>query len=222
MNGVGKLALTGVAALLVPLLTWRPTSAGPLGGASASGRQADAAVAQAGTAAGTAPRPASSHPRAGDKAPAFSLKAVDSGEMKTLAGALGEGQPRGVLVVFLSCKCPYAAQARQPLGELFKKYGTQVKFVGINANQNEAWDDIKADAALSFPFPMLRDEGSAVADQYGAERTPEAFLIDPSGVIRYHGGVADLGAALGELTAGKTVAKPEAKAFGCTIKRKSS
>jgi len=218
MNGVRKLALTGAAALLI----WLATSAEPLRAASPPGGEVGAGGAQAAASAGGATRSGTSRPRAGDRAPAFSLKAIDSGETRTLAATLGEGQPRGVLVVFLSCKCPYAAQARQPLGELFKKYGAQVKFVGINANQNESWDDIKADAALSFPFPMLRDEGSTVAEQYGAERTPEAFLVDASGVIRYHGGVADLGAALGELTAGKTVAKPEAKAFGCTIKRKSS
>jgi len=214
MNGVRRLALTGAAVLLAPLLTLLAPAAGPLWAASPAAREAGAP--------GEPAPVATSRPRAGDKAPTFSLKAVDTGEAKTLEGALAEGKPRGVLVVFLSCKCPYAAQARQPLGDLFKKFGGQVKFVGINANQNESWDDIKADAALSFPFPMLRDEGSKVADQYGAERTPEAFLVDASGVIRYHGGVADLGAALGELTAGKAVAKPEAKAFGCTIKRKSS
>ena len=124
--------------------------------------------------------------------------------------------------MFLSCKCPYAAQARQPLGELFKTYGSKITFVGINANQNETLDDIKADASLSFPFPILRDDGARVAEQYGAERTPEVFLIDASGVVRYHGGVADLRAALGEMTEGRAVAKPEAKAFGCTIKRKAS
>jgi len=219
MNGVRKLALTGAAALLVPLLGSPSTWAGPVGAAAPAGREVGTPPVAAG--AGT-PSSGSSRPRAGAKAPAFALKAVDSGETKTLEGVLAEGKPRGVLVVFLSCKCPYAAQARQPLGDLFKKFGGQVKFVGINANQNESWEDIKADAALSFPFPMLRDEGSSVADQYGAERTPEAFLVDASGIIRYHGGVADLGAALGELTAGKTVAKPESKAFGCTIKRKSS
>ena len=223
MNGVRRLALTGAAALLVPLLTLLPMAAGPLWAAGPPDREAGPSVREASpSSAPAAPSPAASRPRAGDKAPTFSLKAIDTGEAKTLEGALAEGKPRGVLVVFLSCKCPYAAQARQPLGELFKKFGGQVKFVGINANQNESWDDIKADAALSFPFPMLRDEGSTVAEQYGAERTPEAFLVDAGGVIRYHGGVADLGPALGELTAGKTVAKPEAKAFGCTIKRKSS
>jgi peroxiredoxin len=161
-------------------------------------------------------------PRAGDRAPPFALKSVDTSEPKALERLLKEGAPRGVAVVFLSCKCPYTAQARQPLGELFKTFGSKVTFVGINANQNEALDDIKADASLSYPFPMLRDDGAKVADQYGAERTPEVFLIDPAGVIRYHGGVADLGAALGELTKGRPVVKPEAKAFGCTIKRKAS
>jgi peroxiredoxin len=170
---------------------------------------------------GSTARPgAVARPRAGDKAPRFTLKAVDSGETRSLERLLEDGSPRGVAVVFLSCKCPYAAQARQPLGELFKTYGGKVTFVGVNANQNETLDDIKADAALSFPFPMLRDDGSKVADLYGAERTPEAFLIDAKGVIRYHGGVAELGAALGELTEGRAIAKAEAKAFGCTIKRK--
>lgn len=173
----------------------------------------------AGSVARAAPAPA--RPRAGDKAPHFTLKTVDKGEAKSLDGLLKDGAPRGVVVVFLSCKCPYAAQARDPLGALFKTYGTKVTFVGVNANQNESLDDIKADAALSFPFPMLRDEGAKVADLYGAERTPEAFLIDAAGVIRYHGAVAELGAALGDLTAGRPVAKSEIKAFGCTIKRKS-
>lgn len=158
-------------------------------------------------------------PRTGDKAPGFTLKTVDKGEARTLESF---GKPRGIkgtALVFLSCKCPYVVQARAPLAELVKQYGAKVAFVGVNANQNEKADDIKSDAALNFPFPMLRDEGSKVADQYAAERTPEVFLIDDDGVIRYHGGVGELGAALAELTAGKPVTKGESKAFGCTIKR---
>jgi peroxiredoxin len=202
LGPIARVALLGVAVTGAHRLPGEP-----------SARAAPATAASAEPARG---------PRAGDKAPRFTLKAVDGSEPKALDRLLKEGAPRAVAVVFLSCKCPYAAQARQPLGELFKTYGSKVTFVGINANQNETLDDIKADAALSFPFPMLRDDGAKVADQYGAERTPEAFLIDASGVIRYHGGVADLGAALGELTGGRAVAKPEAKAFGCTIKRKAS
>jgi peroxiredoxin len=171
-------------------------------------------------AGGHATAPAS-RPRVGDKAPAFVLKSVDKNEPKALADLLKEGEGRGVVLTFLCAKCPYVAQARQPLGDLFRSFGSKVNFVGVNANQNENADDIKADAAASFPFPMLRDEGAKVADLFAAERTPEVFLIDASGIIRYHGGVAELGAALGDFTAGRPVAKAEVKAFGCTIKRKS-
>jgi peroxiredoxin len=166
------------------------------------------------------PAPAVTGPRAGALAPAFSLVAVDSGQPRALESFTKAKGTKGAVVLFLSCKCPYVAQARAPLAELHKQYGDKVSFVGLNANQNEKAPDIKADAALSFPFPILRDEGSKVADLYGAERTPEAFVIDPSGVIRYHGGVADLGPAIQQLIAGTAVAKPESKAFGCTIKRK--
>jgi len=163
---------------------------------------------------------AGARPRAGDRAPPFTLTTVDKGEARTLEALEKQGPTHGVVMVFLSSKCPYVAQARQPLAELFRSYGSKVAFVGVNANQNESAEDIKADAAANFPFPMLRDEGANVAELYAAERTPEAFLIDKEGVIRYHGGVAELGAALADFTAGHAVAKAESKAFGCTIKRK--
>jgi peroxiredoxin len=164
--------------------------------------------------------PAVAPPRVGMRAPAFALPSVDSGQPRALESFTKAKGGKGAVVLFLSCKCPYVAQARGPLAELHKQYGDKVSFVGLNANQNEKSDDIKADAALSFQFPILRDDGSKVADLYGAERTPEAFVIDPTGVIRYHGGVADLGPALSQLVAGAPIAKPESKAFGCTIKRK--
>ncbi|HEX2660377.1 MAG TPA: hypothetical protein VHU40_18985, partial [Polyangia bacterium] len=67
-------------------------------------------------------RAAATRPRAGDKAPAFVLKTVDKGEPKALADLLREkeGAGRGVVLAFLSAECPYVAQARQPLGELFR------------------------------------------------------------------------------------------------------
>jgi len=163
---------------------------------------------------------ATTGPRAGDKAPAFSLRSVDSGQPRALDSFTRAKGVKGAVVLFLSCKCPYVAQARAPIAALFQQYGGQVAFVGLNANQNEKPDDIKTDAVQSFGFPMLRDEGSKVADLYGAERTPEAFVVDAGGVIRYHGGVGDLGPALAQLVTGTPIAKPESKAFGCTIKRR--
>jgi peroxiredoxin len=160
-------------------------------------------------------------PRAGDRAPTFTLKTVDKGEPRSLDGLVRGPGTRGVVLVFLSSRCPYVAQAREGLGELVKKYADRISFLGVNANQNEPADDVKADAIARFAFPVLRDEGAKIADLYAAERTPEVFLIDSKGIIRYHGGVADLDAALDDLAAGRDIARPEAKAFGCTIKRKA-
>ena len=171
------------------------------------------------TAPATPPSPAA-RPRVGDQAPAFVLKTIDKADPRSLNDLIHAPDRRGAVLVFVSARCPYVAQARQPLGDLFRQYGGTVTFAGLNSNQNESADDVKNDAAYNFPFSILRDQGSKVADLYGAERTPEVFLIDAKGVIRYHGGVADLGAALGDFTAGRTVAKSEAKAFGCTIKRR--
>jgi len=164
------------------------------------------------------PTPAA--PRAGDKAPAFTLKAVDSGQPRTLDSFAKAKGLSGAVLLFLSCRCPYVAQARARIAELVKQYGDKVAFVGLNANQNEPVADIKADAAQSFAFPVLRDDGSKVADLYGAQRTPETFVVGPNGLIRYHGGVDDLGPALAQLVAGQAVTKFESKSFGCTIKRK--
>src|SRR5262245_13994217 len=72
-------------------------------------------------------------PRAGDKAPDFSLKTIDKGEARTLASFTKASGMKGAVVVFLSCKCPYVAQARAPLAELAKQYGGKVAFVGLNA-----------------------------------------------------------------------------------------
>src|SRR5215831_18723614 len=89
-------------------------------------------------------------PQPGEKAPAFTLKTVDKGDARTLESFTKTKGGKGAVVVFLSCKCPYVAQARAPLAELVKQYGGKVSFVGLNANQNEKADDVRSDAALNF------------------------------------------------------------------------
>ncbi len=78
-----------------------------------------------------------------------------------------------------------------------------------------------------MPFPVLKDFDQKVADAFGAERTPEAFLLDANRVIRYHGriddqygvGVSrdkptrrDLKEALDELLAGQPITTPQTEA----------
>ena len=106
-----------------------------------------------------------------------------------------------------------------------------VKFVFINANRTEPTPDVAAHAqAHHFGFTVFKDESNIVADKFGATVTPEAYVMDSTGVIRYHGSIDDsqnvsrvsaqrLRSALDAVLAGKEPPQTESKAFGCTIKR---
>src|SRR5581483_344671 len=101
-----------------------------------------------------------------------------------------------------------------------------------NANATESAADVEAHAkAHGFPFALYKDAAGAAADLFGAQVTPETFVIDRNGVLRYHGYVDDsvqearvhnqgLRQALDAVLAGKDVPMAHTKAFGCTIKRR--
>jgi peroxiredoxin len=84
-----------------------------------------------------------------------------------------------------------------------------------------------------YPFPYLFDETQAIAKAYGATRTPEVYLLDPSFTVVYSGRIddnteakdvkeRDLTKAIDHLLAGNAGAidPKTTKAFGCTIKWK--
>jgi hypothetical protein len=81
---------------------------------------------------------------------------------------------------------------------------------------------------------LLKDEQNVVADAYGAERTPEVFVLDETRAVRYHGRIdgqyepglqktnnprSDLKLALDELLEGKDVSVASTEAVGCHIGR---
>jgi hypothetical protein len=83
---------------------------------------------------------------------------------------------------------------------------------------------------VGFPFPVCKDPDNLVADRFNAQVTPESYVMDSAGILRYHGSIDDnmnesrvhvqrLRAALDALLGGKLVQATETKAFGCTIKR---
>jgi peroxiredoxin len=140
------------------------------------------------------------------------------------------------VVVFMGTECPVAKLYGPRLSELANEYASKgVKFVGISSNQQDSIT-VLTDYAREhkIPFPILKDVGNGVADQFGAIRTPEAFVLDPQRVIRYWGRIddqygvgysrpkaehRDLAAALDELLAGKPVSTPVTDASGCFIGR---
>ncbi|WP_017663255.1 thioredoxin family protein [Baaleninema simplex] len=131
----------------------------------------------------------------GNYAPDFELPGT-RGEVHHLARYL-DTHP-AVVVVFLGNTCPHSRTYFERLKQLQTDYrDRRVTLIGINANdseqsQGDRFDDMKAlveDTRLNFPY--LRDVTQEVAQSFGASVTPEAFLVDRNGVVRYHGCIDD-------------------------------
>jgi len=166
----------------------------------------------------------------GQKAADFSLRASDGSTVK-LSGLQG----KTVVLIFISTRCPYSRAFAKPMAEIASEYKSKgILFYGINSNNNEPVEEVAQHAKQNFPFPVLKDAQSSVAKDYDAQVTPEAFVIDASGIIRYHGAVGnssdpttdpsransqELRAALDEVLAKKQITRAKTKAFGCSIKR---
>jgi peroxiredoxin len=164
----------------------------------------------------------------GKEAPSFSLKDADGKEH-----SLGDYRKRKFTVVmFIATQCPISNAYNERMVALDKDYASKdVAFVGINSNKQESIDEIKEHSAKhGFTFDVLKDWNNVVADAYGAQFTPEIFVLDGKGILRYHGRIDDsrnpdnitthdLRETLDALLAGKAAPRPETKAFGCTIKR---
>jgi peroxiredoxin len=169
-------------------------------------------------------------PSIGAPAPMFQLTTIDG---KPFSLAEAEKSHKLVVVIFIATQCPYSNAYNDRMRDMAKNYaGKDVLLVGINSNDTEPADEVRAHARKhGFDFPVMKDPGNRVADAYDARRTPEVFVIDSSGILRYHGRIdenyedpskvssPDLKNALNSLLAGQPVAKAETKAFGCTIKR---
>jgi peroxiredoxin len=141
-----------------------------------------------------------------------------------------------VVVAFLGTECPLAKLYSPRLVELRKRFaGEGVAVIGINANQQDSISDIAQHAkAHGVDFPVLKDVGNRVADQFGAVRTPEVFVLDSQRVVRYWGRIdnqyavgvqrpkatrEDLAVAIEELLAARQVSQPMTEVQGCHIGR---
>jgi peroxiredoxin len=182
-----------------------------------------AALAGAGIAAAESPA-------IGSAAPDFQLTSVD-GKAFSLADAAKSH--KATVVMFIATKCPYSNAYNDRMKKMADEYAARgVQFVGINSNVSEPADEVqKHGKEHGFAFPLMKDPGNKVADMYDAKRTPEVFVVDAQGKVRYHGRIdenyedaskvtsPDLRNALDALLAGQQVKNTETKAFGCTIKR---
>lgn len=166
----------------------------------------------------------------GQPAPDFTLA-----DLQGKTHSLKDYRGKIVVIAYIATQCPISNNYNDRMRAIATEYaGRNVLFLGINSNVTEPLAEVKSHAAShQLNFPILKDEDHKVADVYGAERTPEMFVIDPAGMLRYHGRIdnsreiakvnrQDLRQALDEMLAGKPVSAVESKAFGCLIKREQS
>jgi peroxiredoxin len=167
-------------------------------------------------------------------APDFELPGIDD-KVHHLARYLENFQ--AVVVVFMCNHCPYVGLYLDRLKQLqadFQERG--VTLIGINANDavrypDDSFENMKTFAAKNeINFPYIRDVTQDVAHCFGAERTPEVFLLDKNGVVRYHGQIDDsandpeavrvpyLRNAIEQLLSGEPVTLSSTEAIGGSVK----
>jgi peroxiredoxin len=185
-----------------------------------------AAVVTAGQNFGSSDVPAA--PPIGSKMPGLRLATL-TGDSTSLANYSNKN---GILVIFVSVQCPVSNAYNERMEALAQEWRARgFGVVGINSNRTESSVSVAAHARdHNLTFPILKDNNNVLADALGASFTPETYVFDASGTLRYHGRIDDskdpsgiskreLRDALQAIADGKPIAVTETKAFGCTIKR---
>ncbi|MFN3191156.1 MAG: redoxin domain-containing protein [Aureliella sp.] len=162
---------------------------------------------------------------------AFSLPNV-AGEQISLQA----DQNSASVICFLGTECPMARSYASKLSQLQQRFeGEGIQIYGVMSNRQDSLEDIRGyQNSLDVEFELLRDANNVVADQFGALRTPEVFLLDRSLKLRYRGRIDDqyrpsvarssstrddLRIAIKELLEGKPISIKETAALGCVIGR---
>lgn len=155
----------------------------------------------------------------------------------TLAGSKSD---KGLIVMFSCNTCPYVVKSQARTKEVMDYAKAKgLGMVIVNSNEAKRDDDDSKNAMAKYAkkqgytVPYVIDENSAMANAFGATRTPEVFLFDASGKLVYKGAMEDnptnpseskslfLKDAIDNMLSGKTIDPNSTKSIGCTIKRAS-
>lgn len=137
---------------------------------------------------------------------------------------------KGLIVVFLSAKCPCSNSHLVELNSLASTY-SDFNFVGVHSNVDEDKStSMPYFKNANLPFPIINDHSNRLANQFKALKTPHSFLLLPNGSIAFQGGVSNsadfefsekkfLRDAIDDLSQNRKIRVSEARTLGCVITR---
>ena len=173
----------------------------------------------------------------GDKAVLTDVKMTDvTGKSLSLSDVKDEN---GLLVLFSCNTCPFVKKWEGRYNDI-KAWADKndVGMIVLNSNYQKRSGDDSMEAMQQkaddhdYAFYYVVDEDSKIANAFGGQTTPHAFLFDGDFNLAFKGLIDDnydsaddvskayLKDAISSLASGEEVAVTETKPIGCSIKRK--
>jgi peroxiredoxin len=167
----------------------------------------------------------------GDVAPVFTLPDARDGEV-----TLDPSAAAATVVVFTANGCPYALAWHDRIQQVARDYAARdVTVIQVVGNDETGHPE---DSVASMrqrvesgetAGPYLRDADQEAVAAYGATATPEVFVLDRQGIVRYHGAPDEdydnpaenarwVREALDDTLAGRDVRRPQTSPAGCSTK----
>ncbi|HEY9426384.1 MAG TPA: TlpA disulfide reductase family protein [Gemmatimonadaceae bacterium] len=97
-----------------------------------------------------------------------------------------------VLIEFWATWCPVCKELEPKMLDLAKRYGSQVKFLGVAVSVNESPKRVKLYAdKYGYPYELVFDTDGNAVTAYDVPATSYIVVIDKSGKVVYTGQGAD-------------------------------
>ncbi|KAB2963609.1 MAG: thioredoxin family protein [Thermoanaerobaculia bacterium] len=169
----------------------------------------------------------------GQPAPDFRLLDLDGN-----AVSLSSFADRTVVLEWINPNCPFSLRhADEKTMQTTATRHPEVVWLAVNSTRPDHGDHLDPAAWKTFlaergiTYPVLADPDGASGRAWGARTTPHMFVID-KGKIAYMGAIDDdprgsraaterqnyVDAALVAIAAGKPVATPSTRPYGCSVK----
>ena len=162
------------------------------------------------------------------------------GALAEVVGHLASPQEikdRPVLLLVLSCHCPFVKHIEAEITRLARDFGDRVALIGIASNSIQTHPQDGADGMVEqatrcgWTFAYLQDRDQVVARALQAACTPDLFLFDRHHLLAYRGQLdgsrpgnavpcdgRDLRAAMAAVLADEAPAADQIASIGCNIK----